>query len=71
LIASGLSGTTLRLIALSPPIMMLAGLVMALAARRRGELGRLTSTALAWNTLLLVAYAAMLMALFMNPVTPT
>ncbi len=71
LMRSGLSGTAVRLISLSPPMMMLAGLGMAIAARRRGERGSLNQTALAWNTLLVILYAVMLTALFMNPVTPS
>ena len=59
------------MVALVPATMMLAGVVMAIAARRRGELGGLASAALAWNTLLLIVYAVMLVALILNPVAPS
>lgn len=71
LIGFDMPDIALRLMALIPPAMMLAGLVTALAARRRGEPSRRTSTALAWNALLLILYGAMLVGVFMNPVTPS
>lgn len=64
-------GTAVRIVGLVPATMMLAGVVTAVAARRRGELGGLASAALAWNTLLLIVYAVMVVALFLNPVTPS
>jgi hypothetical protein len=64
-------GPSLRLIAFAPAFMMLAGLALAIAARRRGERGRLASTALSWNTLLLIVYAVMLVALLGNPFSAT
>ena len=53
------------------PSLMLAGLALAITARRRGERGRLASTALSWNTLLLIIYAVMLVALLDNPFSAT
>lgn len=61
---------SLGLLALVPATMMLAGFSLALVARRRGEQGRLASTALSWNTLLLIVYAAMFLALWLNPFAP-
>jgi hypothetical protein len=61
------SGPSLRFVAFSPAFMMLAGLALAISARRRGERGRLASAALSWNTLLLIVYAAMIAALLGNP----
>ena len=53
------------------PVLMLAGLALAFAARRRGEQGFLASTAMSWNKLLLIFYTVALIALFLNPVTPS
>jgi hypothetical protein len=58
-------------IAFAPPGLMLAGIVVALVARKRGEPRGATSTALCWNTLLLLVYAALLLVVIANPVTPT
>ena len=67
----GLPDAALRLIALVPPVLMLAGLSMAVVALRHEEPGRLALIALAWNGLLLMAYCAIFAVLFMNPVTPS
>jgi hypothetical protein len=40
------------------PLLMLAGLGLALAARKRGEVGRVATTALWWNTFLLLLLVA-------------
>lgn len=71
LLGSDLSHPSGRLVSLIPTTMMLAGFAIALVARKRGEVGRLTSTALAWNSLLLIFYAVALTALVISPVTPT
>jgi hypothetical protein len=55
-----LSDAAARLAALIPPIMMLAGLVTGLVARRRKDRSRLASTAVAWNAVLLIGYGAIL-----------
>ena len=71
LIGLDLSDAALRFMALIAPIMMLAGLIMAVIARRRGEPNRLASIALAWNGLPLMAYCASFVVLFTHPVTPS
>ena len=53
------------------PGLMLAGLALAFAARRRGEHGFLARAAMSFCKLLLIFYAVVLIALFLNPVTPS
>ena len=68
---SQLREPALRVLGLSPPFLIAAGFVVSLAARRCGERGRLATTALSLNTLLLIVYSVLLGALFLNPVTPS
>ena len=53
------------------PVLMLAGLTLAFAGRRRGEQGSLARAAMSLSKLLLIFYTVALVALFLNPVTPS
>lgn len=53
------------------PALMLAGLALAIAARRRGEQGFLARAAMSLSKPLLIFYTVALVALFLNPVTPS
>ncbi len=68
---TGLSSLTVRLVALAPPLLMLMGLITALAARRHEGKSSVTSAALCWNGVLLTAYAVMVIAVYRNPVSPS
>jgi len=56
-------------------LLVLAGLGLARAARKRGEVGCVATTVLWWNTLLLIVYGvgvvAMFVAVIVNPITPS
>ena len=64
-------GLLLRLAGWTPFALLVTALAAAILARRRGERGSLTRTALAWNGFLLIIYVVMFAALWANPVSPS
>ena len=65
------AGSLIQVISIVPPIMMVTGIVIALKARTQEEPVGIVRVALVLNGLLLLAYVAIAVTLFTNPIAPT
>ena len=65
-----IAGSLIQLISIIPPIMMMTGIVIAYKARMQEEPVGIVCVAFGLNGLLLLAYVAIVVTLFMNPIAP-